>query len=787
MWRSRRIWQRGSTAAPSNVFLDDENETALNFFLHPWLLAGTASASIPVIIHLLNRQRYKKVAWAAMHWLWASFKKSRRRLQVEQLLLLIIRTLILLLLALAIARPLLQYGAGLLTGRAALHRVIVLDNSYSMGQQANGKPLFEKAKLAAIELAGQLGTNDSLDVLLTGEGNPEALRDDRLVSSRDLVRKGDVLNTIKNAPLGDGGTNIPRCIAAAARVFSERKMPNQRREIIVITDQTRNAWLRPDRQPRTLDPADQAALSDVLGDTTNKPRIVVMRLHGEAQTDNFAASQIEIDEKVVPAHADKQIVATINSFAPAKRTGLNVKLKVDKEDVRTEILGSISPEKPETVTLRHVFDEPGSHALTIEVESNDILPTDNFAYLAVDVEEQMRVLCVDGQQRAGANASSTDYLKQALSPSKMEEVHAGRMPLYPEVIADSAFPDANLENYRLVILANVAADMLPKEKVQALIQYVKQGGSLVIFCGERVDPALYNRDLGELLPLNLGERVGTGDPTGLAESVNDKQIEHPAIAHFSNLKGLAQLKTFMRFKFVPKAGKADDTVRTVLAYENGAAAALEKRLGLGRVIVFGTSADQTWNNWPGKTAYMPLMNFIALDLITPPYLQRNRMVGQRFTLPLNRGDVGAARREGIRLIDPIGETLTMEINPELAVAESGVVKRAGIYSATIPGETKRQLFFAVNRYVDEGDLATIDDREIQAFIPRNIGDNPAQVFFKGVLQSDISLAGDDVKQVQDELAAKNSGRELWRWFVWVVLFLLVAESLLAKRYGDFNR
>jgi hypothetical protein len=726
-----------------------------------------------------------------MHWLWASFKKSRRRLQIEQLLLLIIRTLILLLLALALARPLLQYAAGLIAGRPSLHRVIVLDNSYSMGQLLNGKPLFEKAKLAASELAQQLTPNDALDVLLTGSGAPDSLKDDRLVSSRDLVRKGDVLNLIKSAQLGDGGTDIPRCVAAAARIFAEKKLGTQRREIIVITDRTRNAWLRPDHQPRTLDPADQAALSDALADTANKPRIVVMRLPGDPQTDNFAAAGLEIDEKVAPAHVDKQIVATIYSFAAQKRSGLNVKLKVDKDDVRTETLGALSADKPETVALRHVFEEPGSHALTVEVESGDILPVDNFAYLAIDVEDRLRVLCVDGQQRAGPNASAMDYLRQALAPSKADEVHAGRMPLFPEVIADSAFPEVNLENYRLVILANVAADMLPKEKVQALAQYVKAGGSLAIFCGERVDPALYNRDLGDFLPMNLGERVGTGDPDGPKEALSDKQLDHPAVQRFKDIKGLSltQLKTFMRFKFVPKPAKTadDDSVRTVLAYENGDAAALEKTLGLGRIVVFGTSADQTWNSWPSKADYMPLMNSIALDLITPAYLQRNKMVGQHFTLQLNRGDVGAARREGIRLIDPIGETMAMEINPELATAESGTLKRAGIYTAAIPGDTPRTLHFAVNRYMDEADLATIDDNEILNYIPRNAGDNPALVFFKGVLQSDLFLTADDVKTVTEELAAKNSGRELWRWFVWAVLFLLVAESLLAKRYGDFNR
>jgi len=63
------------------------------FYMDAW-----AETSAPVIIHLLNRQRYRRITWAAMHWLLASFKKSSRRLQIEDLILLIIRILILVLL-----------------------------------------------------------------------------------------------------------------------------------------------------------------------------------------------------------------------------------------------------------------------------------------------------------------------------------------------------------------------------------------------------------------------------------------------------------------------------------------------------------------------------------------------------------------------------------------------------------------------------------------------------------------------------------------------------------------
>ena len=778
----------------------------MEFFLHSWLAAaGAAGASIPIIIHLLNKQRYKRVTWGAMHWLWASFRKSRRRLQVEQLILLIVRTLIILLLALALARPILQRAAGFFSGRPATHRVIVLDNSYSMGQIANGKPLFEKAKALAAELAAQMTGNDELDVLLTGSGTLDATHDDRLVSSKESAKKSFITDQINAAPLGDGGTDMPRAIAAACKVLNDKKSKNPRKEIIVITDWTRNGWLRPDQQPRRVEGADEAAIVDAMSNPNTKPKILVMRIPGDPQTDNFAASGIEIDEKVLPAHVDKQLVGTIHSFASKLTRDLKVKLKIDADEVATEALGNITHDKPETVTFRHAFNDAGSHAVTIEVDSGDILPNDNTAYLAVDVEDQLKVLCVDGQQRAGPNASAMDFLRQALSPSKSDEINAGKMPLFPEVIADSAFPEANLDNYRLVAMANVAASMLPKEKIQALIQYVKQGGSLLIFCGDRVDPAIYNRELDELLPMTLGESVGSGDPDGPKESLNDKELDHPAIAKFKGVKGLslAQLQTFKRFKFIPREPVApkdpkgaidpkekgrNDGVRVVMYYENGDPAAVEKKLGEGRVVVFGTSADKSWNNWPGKADYMPLINFVALDLITPSYLQRNKLVGERFTVQIRRQDLGAARREGIRLTDPSGETSAMEINLEQSSAESVPLKRAGIYTAVMPGDTKRTLHFAVNRVVEESDLTIIDDRDIQAFIPREATDKAAQTgFFRGIVQGDIALIKDDIKGVEESLASKGGGKEFWRWLAFAVLFLLLIESILARRFGDFNR
>jgi hypothetical protein len=103
-------------------------------FLSPFLLAGLALISVPVIIHLRNRQRAARVPFPAIEFLLRSEKKLARRLKVKQLLLLLLRISLFLLLPLAMAQPYLASDAGETAGdRLPTSYVFVLDASFSMG------------------------------------------------------------------------------------------------------------------------------------------------------------------------------------------------------------------------------------------------------------------------------------------------------------------------------------------------------------------------------------------------------------------------------------------------------------------------------------------------------------------------------------------------------------------------------------------------------------------------------------------------------------------------------
>ena len=67
-------------------------------FLNPLLLWALPLAAVPILIHLLNRRRFQRVRWAAQEFLLAALKRNRKRLRMEQWLVLLLRTLAVILL-----------------------------------------------------------------------------------------------------------------------------------------------------------------------------------------------------------------------------------------------------------------------------------------------------------------------------------------------------------------------------------------------------------------------------------------------------------------------------------------------------------------------------------------------------------------------------------------------------------------------------------------------------------------------------------------------------------------
>jgi hypothetical protein len=119
--------------------------TLFQFFLNPaFVLPGAALVSVPILIHILSRLRYKRVRFAAMEFLLESEELNRRRIILEQLLLLLLRVLAVLLIVLLIARLVLDPSRLLMLRGASMHHVVLLDDSLSMRDREVMRLFFAK-------------------------------------------------------------------------------------------------------------------------------------------------------------------------------------------------------------------------------------------------------------------------------------------------------------------------------------------------------------------------------------------------------------------------------------------------------------------------------------------------------------------------------------------------------------------------------------------------------------------------------------------------------------------
>jgi len=347
-------------------------------FANPGLLAGMAAATIPIILHLLNRRKYRETRWAAMQFLLAAIRKNQRRIRVEQWLLLALRTLLILLVVGAMAKPFLESFGNVITGRRT-HRVIVLDGSLSMGYSSAGTTRFDQAKLLAAQLVKDSRQGDTISVILMGQPP-------RVVIGDPLPNLAEVQKEISDLSMTHGATDLPATFEAIDRVLDVSTIAQK--EILILTDLQQASWPQ-------LASTGKEGLDRILAKIeARKPRSIVIDLAGTTRSENRAITDIRIDSPVATVGMMAPIRAVLRNFGPSPAQGIAARLTVD---------GRLGPEQSVDlpvgedvpIVFNHQFTTPGDHVVEIAID-NDQLSLDDRRRLVVPVRESVNVLLVDG-------------------------------------------------------------------------------------------------------------------------------------------------------------------------------------------------------------------------------------------------------------------------------------------------------------------------------------------------------------------------------------------------------
>jgi hypothetical protein len=730
-------------------------------FSSPLILSGLALASIPVVIHLLHRRRYVETPWAAMQFLIQATKKQSRRIRLENLILLLVRTLVLILIVLALARPHFDTDTGVIGTEQPVHRILIVDSTFSMQRTgassfvegapvdeiSDGEPVtrFAQAKTTAQAMVQNGSRGDAWSLLRIADSSTSS------VIGTPAFRTSTVEEEIQSLTVSDSRGNLAATLEAAVQAV--KQLPElPRKEVVFISDLQSSMWA-PDA-PETL--ARLKSLVNQIGQTAS---VSLVNVAGAANS-NLAVTGLQSDSEIVTVDQTVSFRAIVRNFGQTVLRDQTVELLVDGRLVDTKRL-DLPPGIDTPLDWDYQFLSAGDHSVEIHLE-DDALPLDNRRWMIVPVREQLSVLLVNGRPAGRPRDTGTFYVERALAPSTTSEPWQGT--IRPQVVGESELQSAGLSRYDVVVLCNVG--LITNRESTILTSFVQSGGGLIVLPGEATNSASYNTHLfnnGEgILPAEIGELSGSeAEPL----TFDPREFAHPVVRAFRGNPG-AGLEATLTFQFL-KLKPADDA-QVAMWFSDGSPALVEKRTGSGRVILAATSADSRWGTWAiWAPSFVPMMHELVLFAASGQARSRQLSVGEPIvlTLPQRLFDLEAhvERPDG----SAIGLPLNDSENSITAVYDE--TDRAGVYQVVFGSPMSRMELYAVNVAEQESDLSVARQADLSNSLFAEVN-----VSLRGT--------GDPVSGVFRTRA--DSGLSiLSRILAWTVLSILLLEPLLAWRFS----
>lgn len=713
-------------------------------FLNIALLAGGLAFLIPLLIHLLNKRKVVTVRWGAMHLLHEVIRQKKRKMKIEQLLLLITRVAIPIVLALCLARPVLTALRSLGLGSSSL--IVMLDDSFSMRAPAEktavaGASVADTARHDLQQITESLPSGSAAQVVLSG-GSPRQLLD-QPTTALDLVPKKLADVTSMSGPI-----SVNDAFQTATSALKDA--PTAAREIVVVSDFQEADW-------KAI--ADGAALPALenLSKQEPKPQITFYRI-GSDLAENLSIASADLSALVAAETQPIGIRVRLKNHGQRPWQDIPVHLEADGARLRTARV-SLAPEGEAVLSFTHAFEKVGDHSLSVRLEG-DSFSDDNAFHSVVQVRNQLNVLLIDGRPGTGPLEGAADFLELALTP------HTAAANSLKDLIRTRKIDQRKLrrEDYKdaeVIILAD--CQRIQGNELTELDKFVKAGGGLLIFAGPDIDIEHYNRDLfrkGEgLLPAAI-QGMARAEIADSPARVLMQRLTHPSVLYFNDARG-GRLQDAEFRSWIEFAPPPNENTQRILSLDRNAPLLLEKKLGQGRVIACATTANAEWTNLPLQPFFVPLMQRLTTYLATEGSAPAWQLVGTTLHLPLEKAELGAE----FTLRDPTGQMQTLKSQQEgdKVFVQSPPIAQPGIFALQRVGSEKTS-YLAFNTDNNESDLKALPSDQIKKIAERH-----------------EAAFADSLPSYQALDRTRRHGSELWQPLLIALLALLFFEVLLQQR------
>ena len=688
-------------------------------FLNPLILLGLIAAGVPLIIHLFNFRKPKKVDFSSLAFLREVERSTMQRVRIKQWLLLVLRTLAIAAMVIAFARPTLRGQlAGAFAGAAPVGVAVVVDTSPSMAQRDSRGAYIDQAMGLARGILADTDSRDEVAIVgLRGSG-PASIGP----GGEAALRRLDALSVSASS------RTTLEALATAAEGMG--RVASQNREVYFIGD------------------LQASTLVDTSGMRIPDTSPVYLVPVGSGSPENVGVANVELRSRIVEADQPVQLVATLTNYGTT--AAASYVTSVYLEGVRVaQSTTDLSPGAATTVEFSVSPTERGWLAGVVETE-DDTFPDDNRAYFALRVPDQRQVLVVAG------DGQDIRYLGAALRADP-------RISLSIRTVPEQDLASLDLSAYDAVILA--APRTLTSGEIDRVATYVGAGGGVLFFPSASARVEDYNGLLAAVGGGRVNSLPSGGDGTTV-DAVDRVDLEHPLFSGVldSSSGGLERPTIYQRMMYAPGAGAES----SVMEMSSGAPFLQEIRHRRGSMLLMAVAPDPTWSDLPTRGLFIPLV-YRSMFLLSAS----GTTTGDTFHVG-DSGEVllaGIDESAAILINSPSGlesAPLTRTGVGGTLVSLAGILDEAGLYRVLVNGETQRLV--AVNNAPRESDLQLASPTEATAML--------SQRSDAVITALEVGGAGPIADRVEDA----RRGADLWNVFLALALLFLAAEMVVARQW-----
>ncbi len=699
-------------------------------FLNPLFLLGIAALAVPLLIHIINLRRPQSLSFSTLAFFEELKKSTIRRLRIKRYLLLLLRCAAIILLALALARPFLPtdlIGSGGSEQPRAI--AILVDNSASMEQIDQGGPFIDQAKKAAEELLENTREKDRFIIQKTNG----ASFDPRLVSASAARQKLQQIEVeYHGAYLGERLTSLQEQL---------RQSSFQQTAIYVLSDAQKSQW-------------EEVRRSNFSNKVDEGKRVGLQLVQvGRSQQKNVAISDIALQSRMLSKEKPVSIKVQVRNYSNEPIANQFVSLEMEDE-----MEGQYQTDIPEGGTKEFLFEfipeSTGSIKGSVVLEG-DPVTFDNRRHFILDIPTTRAALLVN---KPDQNTEYTSYLPTTL----MAAEQTGSQLDYEQVQLSKLTSD-DLKGKDVLIFDGVRS--IPEFLFSDIQQFVQEGNGLVFLPSEQGDVNNYNKFFRQF---NAGKFGGLrGEYANFKSIARLEQIKegHPIIDLLFDKADREEIKVdrpdiFFNYQYEKRPGGSS---LTILRTSIDDPLLVEHAFGDGRIMVTTIGADPGWSNFPVNPLFAPVFyRTILYAASSEKGGLSQHSLGETFTW------TGSLPEPVVRLSQ--GD---QTVKPEITQVAEGYRVRYNGYLWS-PGwlELSSGTFnklFALNLSKQESDFEPV-----------------SPVGLDSLLGNQINVSGFvNMYESGGDASALNSagmGREIWHWFIWAALILLMAETFISRWY-----